>query len=130
VAWADLSKRVPEILDTMQSDLLNAARERHGACLEKVRDNANSTALDDNALFCMLASRAPRCHLILSLQLRLIAIAAHPGDAHLTNTELPNTWHRSSTRSLCNHLHLLWLPAPGPSVQLPGPHPPCTPYCT
>ena len=40
VSWADLPSRVPAILETMQADLLQAARVKTQACLEKVGGGA------------------------------------------------------------------------------------------
>jgi prolyl-tRNA synthetase len=36
VAWADLSTRLPALLDTIQAEMLVRARERYDACLETV----------------------------------------------------------------------------------------------
>jgi prolyl-tRNA synthetase len=34
VAWGDLAARVPALLDTIQSDLLETARKRYDDCIE------------------------------------------------------------------------------------------------
>lgn len=36
VAWADVAARVPVLLEQIQTDMYNSARQRYDACVEKV----------------------------------------------------------------------------------------------